>query len=158
MRKVKRFTAVGARNRARSASMPAAGEGKCVALVRGFWVDVFVKRDAEAARRYITDRYIQHSPPPQAGGAGFIALWAGVFANPPRGPGKDFPEAQRDYRTRIVSVVGDDVLALLEARDTGTWDRGNLQGKRFDLHYYDLFRCEGDKLVEHWYFDYTPPR
>lgn len=138
--------------------VPAGGEPACVALVRGFWVDVFEKRNAEAARKYIDDHYIQHSPPPQPKGPEWIALWAGVFATPPTGPGKDFPEAQRNYTTRIVSIVGDGVLALLEARDTGTWDRGKHKGKHFDYHYYDLFRCDNGKVVEHWYLDYLPPQ
>jgi len=137
--------------RAQDAPVPANGEPRCVALTRGFWVDIFEKRNAEAARNYIDDHYIQHSPPPQPKGPEWIALWAGVFAVPPTGPGKDFPEAQRDYKTRIVSIVGDDVLALLEARDTGTWDSGKHQGQHFESHYYDLFRCAGGKVVEHWY-------
>jgi predicted SnoaL-like aldol condensation-catalyzing enzyme len=122
-----------------------------VALVRGFWIDVFQKRNAEAARRYINEGYKQHSPPPQPTGPEWIALWAGVFARPPTGPGKDFPEAQSDFRTEIVSIVGDDVLALLEAHDTGTWDAGPEKGKRFESRYYDLFRCAGGVVVEHWF-------
>lgn len=141
---------------AQDAPVPPGGEGTCVALTRGFWVDVFEKRDALAAHRYIDDSYLQHSPPPQPKGPEWIALWAGVFATPPRGPGKGFPEAQRDYTTRIVSIVGDDTLALLEAKDSGTWDSGPHKGRKFQSHYYDLFRCAGGKVVEHWYFPFQP--
>ncbi len=138
--------------------MPAHGEPRCVSLVRGFWVDVFERRKAQATRRYLDEQYIQHSPPPQPRLSEWISLWAGVFAKPPAGPGKDFPEAQSNYKTHILSIVGDDVLALLEARDTGTWDHGKDKGKPFDSHYYDLFRCARGKVVEHWYFDYVPPQ
>lgn len=141
---------------AQAAPVPPHGEARCVALARGLWVDVFEKRNAQASSRYIDDSYIQHSPPPLPKGPEWIAFWAGVFSTPPTGPGKDFPEAQRDYTTRIVSIVGDDVLALLEARDGGTWGSGKHKGKRFDSHYYDLFRCAGGKVVEHWFVPFQP--
>jgi predicted SnoaL-like aldol condensation-catalyzing enzyme len=140
------------------APVPSGGEHGCVALTRGLWVDVFEKRNAEAAHRYVDDTYIQHSPPPQPKGDKWIALWAGVYATPPTGPGKHFPEAQPGYTTQIVSIVGDEVLALLEARDTWTWGSGKHKGKRASSHYYDMFRCQGGKVVEHWYVPYQPPQ
>lgn len=126
-------------------------EGQCVTLTRGFWMDVFGGRNAEAARKYITNDYIQHSPPPQPTGEEWIAVWKGVFADPPYGPGRDFDESQKDFKTVITKIIGDDNFAVLTAHDTGTYDHGPNKGKTFDSRYTDIFRCADGKVVEHWY-------
>lgn len=134
-----------------SQARAAGHEGRCVTLTRGFWIDVFAKRNAEAARKYITAAYIQHSPPPQPKGEEWVAVWKGVFADTPYGPGKDFPESQKDFKTAILSIKGDDHFAVLVAHDTGTYDHGPDKGKTFDSRYTDMFRCSADKVVEHWF-------
>lgn len=132
-------------------------EPACVALTRGFWVDVFVKRNADAAMNYLSPTYIQHVAPPQPPIEDWVETWRGVFAVPPTGPGKDFPEAQSNYTTDIVSIQGDEQFAVLRAHDYGVWDGGEQKGESFDFHYYDIFRCENGKLAEHWYSDDPDP-
>jgi len=134
-----------------SAAHAAPDEGKCVTLTRGFWIDVFGKKNADAAAKYITENYIQHSAPPQPDGKHWIETWRGVYANPPYGVGVDFPEGSKDFNTEIVSLVGDDTFAVLEAHDTGTYDHGVNVGKTIDSHYWDIFRCENGRVVEHWF-------
>jgi predicted SnoaL-like aldol condensation-catalyzing enzyme len=147
----------GAAARAQDALVPPGGEPGCVALTRAFWVDIFEKKQAELSYKYLDETYIQHSEDMPTG-VDWVAFWKGAFSNPATGPGKYLSDAQRDRVTRIVSIVGDEKFALLEALDTGTWDVGPSKGKRFKLHYYDLFRCENGKLTEHWYVPYEPPR
>ncbi|MCO6188499.1 ester cyclase [Rhizobium sp. L1K21] len=135
----------------------AADEASCVALTRAFWINVFDKRNADVAMDYLSPNYIQHVAPPQPPISEWVDTWRGVFATPPTGPGKDFPEAQSDYKTEIVSIVGDEMFAALRAHDTGHWDAGPDKGKAFDFHYYDIFRCENGKLAEHWYSEDPDP-
>ena len=141
-------------------------EGSCVTLTRGFWIDVFDKRNADAAMTYLSPTYIQHVAPPQPPISEWVDTWRGVFAVPPTGPGKDFAEAQSDYKTDIVSIVGDDQFAALRAHDYGHWDTDvatgdpaadHAKGAAFDFHYYDIFRCQDGKLAEHWYSEDPDP-
>jgi predicted SnoaL-like aldol condensation-catalyzing enzyme len=133
------------------------GEPTCVALARGLWVDVFEKKKAELSNKYIDKTYIQHDDDMPTG-IDWIPFWTQAFKNPSEGPGKLASDAQQDRVTRIVSIIGDEKFALLEAIDTGTWDYGPSKGKPFKFHYDDLFRCEGDKLKEHWYVPWAAPR
>ena len=135
----------------------AADEPACVAMTRGFWTDVFVKRNADVAMDYLSETYIQHVAPPQPPIAEWVETWRGVFATPPTGPGADFAEAQKDYTSDIVSIQGDAQFAVLRAHDYGTWDHGPDAGKKFDFHYYDIFRCADGKLAEHWYSEDPDP-
>jgi predicted SnoaL-like aldol condensation-catalyzing enzyme len=134
-----------------------ASEPTCVALTRGFWVDVFVERNAEAANKYLSPDYIQHVAPPQPLIADWVDVWRGVFATPPTGPGAEFAEAQADYTTDITSIIGNEDYAVLRAHDYGVWSNGPDVGKPFDFRYYDIFRCENGLLAEHWYSEDPDP-
>jgi predicted SnoaL-like aldol condensation-catalyzing enzyme len=131
--------------------------GRCVAVTRAFWTAVFVNRNADVSMDYMSTTYIQHSPPPIPQIGEWIPFWKGVFAETPYGAGKDFPEAQKDYKTDILSIVGDESFAALHAHDHGTWTSGPDKGKPFSFRYYDIFRCENGKLAEHWYSDNGVP-
>jgi predicted SnoaL-like aldol condensation-catalyzing enzyme len=144
----------------------AAEEGTCGAIAREFWVKVFVERNADMAMDYLSPAYIQHVAPPQPTIEEWVDVWRGVFSTPPTGPGKDFAEAQSDYTTDIVSIVGDDQFAVLRAHDYGVWDNevktgdpavDHAKGEAFDFHYFDIFRCENGKLAEHWYSEDPDP-
>lgn len=143
-----------------TAVTPPSTEGECVGLTRSFWIEVFEKRNADVAMDYLSNTYIQHVAPPQPPIEEWVAVWRDAFSIPAKGDGKNFPEAQSNFTTDIVSVIGNDDYAVLRAHDYGVWDNtvaigdpmeDHKAGEKFDFHYYDIFRCADGKLQEHWY-------
>ncbi len=99
-------------------------------LVRAFYEDVLMKGKKEKLADYFGDTYIQHSPGLGDGVEGFSRL-AGMVAAP-NSPIK-FDKIHK------VLGEGDFVLVMGE---------GSFRGK--PSAFYDLFRVEGGKVVEHW--------
>ena len=99
-------------------------------LVRAFYEDILMKGKKEKLADYFGDTYIQHSPGLGDGVEGFSRL-AGMVATP-NSPIK-FDKIHK------VLGEGDFVLVMCE---------GSFRGK--PSAFYDLFRVEGGKVVEHW--------
>jgi predicted SnoaL-like aldol condensation-catalyzing enzyme len=108
-------------------------------LVRAFYEDILMHGRKENLADYFGDTYIQHSPGLGDGVEGFSRL-VGMVATP-NSPIK-FDKIHK------VLGEGDFVLVMSE---------GSFRGK--PSAFYDLFRVEGGKVVEHWdAIETIPPR
>jgi predicted SnoaL-like aldol condensation-catalyzing enzyme len=89
------------------------------------------EKDFEKARRYLGDKYIQHNPTAADGPEGLKAFIAFLR--------EKFPNNKSEIKR--IFAEGDYVIVHVHAvREPGT--RGNA--------IIDIFRLEGDKVVEHW--------
>jgi len=89
------------------------------------------QKDADAALRYVGNRYVQHNPNAQDGPEGFRKFIAFLRDK--------FPQSHSEIKRSFVD--GDYVILHVHAvREPGT--RGNA--------IVDVFRLENGKIVEHW--------
>jgi len=89
------------------------------------------QKDADAALRYVGNRYVQHNPNAQDGPEGFRKFIAFLRDK--------FPQSHSEIKRSFVD--GDYVVLHVHAvREPGT--RGNA--------IVDVFRLENGKIVEHW--------
>jgi predicted SnoaL-like aldol condensation-catalyzing enzyme len=89
------------------------------------------EKDFEKARQYLGDKYIQHNPIAADGPEGLKAFIAFLR--------EKFPNNKSEIKR--IFADGDYVIVHVHAvREPGT--RGNA--------IIDIFRLEGDKVVEHW--------
>ncbi|MDR3453721.1 MAG: nuclear transport factor 2 family protein [Rhodoferax sp.] len=94
------------------------------------------QKDADAALRYVGNRYVQHNPGAQDGPEGFRKFIAFLR--------EKYPQSHSEIRQSFVD--GDYVILHVHAvREPGT--RGNA--------IVDIFKLENGKIVEHW--DVTQP-
>lgn len=100
-------------------------------LVLAFYAKMIGEKDPEAARAYMGERYVQHSPYAQDGFEG-VAAFARAFK-------RDFP-AHR-YEVKRVIAEGDYVVVHLHGMNGP-----NPHGEAV----IDIFRVDGDRVVEHW--------
>ena len=100
-------------------------------LVVEFYEAVFVRHDLSVAERALGEGYIQHNPRVPDGRAAFVAAFTRIFA------------ANPEARSRILRTAtdGDLVFLHVHARSNAS-DRGRA--------IVDIFRVEGDRIVEHW--------
>ena len=114
-----------------SLSMASAfADGKQV--VRDFYETAFVKRQpAEAMKKYVGEKYIQHNPYVKDGPEPFIQYFTGYF------------KSNSDASTEIKRMIaeGDYVVVHAHSRSSKK-DRGHAA--------IDIFRLENGKIVEHW--------
>lgn len=114
-------------------------------LVDAFIQDLFTKGDLDAVDRYLDPGFVNHDPP---------------FPGAPDGPegiqqaARLFREALPDWRSDVDLLIaeGDFVVELFTARGT---HRGELMGvpptgKTIVLPGINIFRIEGDRIVERW--------
>ena len=103
-------------------------------IVVGFYTKAFVdKEPRQAAEAYISESvYIQHNPHVADGRQAFIDFFEPYFAS--------HPELLPSEIKRVIAD-GDLVMLHVHSRRTLT-DRG--------YAVVDIFRVDGDKIVEHW--------
>ncbi|WP_376097926.1 nuclear transport factor 2 family protein [Roseomonas sp. CCTCC AB2023176] len=100
-------------------------------LVVAFYEAVFVRHDLSAAERYLSEDYRQHNPRVPDGRAAFVAVFSRILAANPQA------------RSRIVRSAADGDLVFLHVHSqSNPSDRGRA--------IVDIFRVEGDRIVEHW--------
>ena len=88
-------------------------------------------KPAEAAERYIGDRYIQHNPHLPDGAEPFVRFFQGFFEKNPKA------------HNEIKRVIAEDDLVVLHVHSKANPDdRGRAV--------VDIFRLENGKIVEHW--------
>jgi predicted SnoaL-like aldol condensation-catalyzing enzyme len=121
-------------------------------LVYDMWRHVLEARDPRAAERYIAPDYIQHNPLADTGRDGLLAFISSL--------GPQMPVQPR-VQTKLV--------AILAERDYVAWVSvdARTQPRPYTTTWFDLFRIDGDQIVEHWDHgqlpadasprDYVPP-
>jgi len=100
-------------------------------LVLAFYEAALNEKDVEKAREFLGDRYIQHNPAVADGPEGLLRLV--------RFRRERFPRS----RNEVKMVIAEGDLVVLHVHSVlvpGTPGR----------HIVDIFRVEGDKVVEHW--------
>jgi len=101
------------------------------AAVLAFYEKGLNQKDADAALKYVGDRYVQHNPNAADGPEGFRQFIAFLRDR--------YPASHSEIKR--VFTDGDYVILHVHAvREPGT--RGNA--------IIDIFRLEGGKIVEHW--------
>ncbi|HAP26622.1 MAG TPA: polyketide cyclase [Achromobacter sp.] len=101
------------------------------AAVLAFYEKGLNQKDADAALRYVGERYVQHNPNAADGPEGFRQFIAFLRDK--------YPASHSEIKR--VFTDGDYVILHVHAvREPGT--RGNA--------IIDIFRLEGGKIVEHW--------
>lgn len=115
-----------------SVDRPAANnEERNKEIVVAFYNAAINDKDFEAASAYLGDQYIQHNPLAADGPEGLRAFLEFAKENLP------------DFKAEIKQAFADGDYVILHVHATrGPEDRGSAV--------MDIFRLEGDKVVEHW--------
>ena len=105
-------------------------------IVRNFYTTVLIGRNVDAAPRFLSPGYIQHSAGIPSGLKGFMDTFRKAFAQklPP------------DYKREILRIVGENDIVILFDRQSGTHSNGWHQV----VLQFDMFRVKDGKIVEHW--------
>jgi len=101
------------------------------AAVLAFYEKGLNQKDADAALKYVGDRYVQHNPNAADGPEGFRQFIAFL---------RDKYPASHSEIKRVFTDRDYVILHVHAVREPGT--RGNA--------IIDIFRLEGGKIVEHW--------
>lgn len=110
-------------------------------LVLDFYRCVFEGHNADAARDFVTDEYVQHAGHIESGRVAFEHFVRGLF---PDGPVPVPPELL-DPPTFVVAERNMVVVAkLLPQPEPGQ------AGSFYDYYVFDAFRIERGKIAEHW--------
>ncbi len=109
-------------------------------LVLDFFRLVFEAENADAAKDFLAEDYIQHNPTVPTGREGFINTFKSMFHGP--------KPVQPTLRRQPVAVVAEGDLV------TVIWKRPLPDpadpSKTYDAFAFDLFRIQNGKLMEHW--------
>ena len=105
------------------------------ALVTDFYTIVLIGRNVDAAPRFLSPEYIQHSGDMPSGRKAFMDVFRANFA-------KKLP---LDYKREILRVVGDNDIVIIFNRQSGTDEKGHHLVLQFDM-----FRVQNGMIVEHW--------
>jgi predicted SnoaL-like aldol condensation-catalyzing enzyme len=97
------------------------------ALVRRAAEEIWVKLDASAVDRYVSESYIEHDPNLPGGREALRGIAASLASRP-------------DWHFEVVRVVAQGDLVAVHG--TGTFPAPTVS--------VDLFRVEGNQIVEHW--------
>ncbi|WP_232666999.1 ester cyclase [Pseudonocardia sp. TRM90224] len=113
-------------------------------LVIGFIQDLFTKGDLDAVGRYLSPDFVDHDPPvPGADGPEGM-----------RQAGAMFRAALPDWRSEVEQLVAEGDIVVERFTATGI-QQGELMGvpgtgRTLVLRGINVFRIEGDKIVERW--------
>jgi predicted SnoaL-like aldol condensation-catalyzing enzyme len=113
------------------ASTTFAGSAENKRIVTEFYTQAFIKKDLQAARRYLSDDYIQHNPAVKSGADEFMKFASGLHA------------ANPDLKSRIMRVIAEDDLVVLHVYSKPTPISNGVA-------IVDIFRVLRGKVVEHW--------
>jgi predicted SnoaL-like aldol condensation-catalyzing enzyme len=106
-------------------------------LVFDFWREVLQAHHVDRASQYLAESYIQHNPNVATGRAAFVQFF-GQFP----------PEPIKDTIDDLVRIVAEgDVVVLAFRRELPDLAR---EGQTYTTTWFDMFRVEGGKIVEHW--------
>ena len=100
-------------------------------------MQAMAQRDVAKASSYLADGYIQHNPMVPTGKAGFVGFFGPRWAG--QKPGAFTAPAE-------VVVEGDLVMVMQERPRPEPSD----PTKTYNSFWFDLYRVDGGKIVEHW--------
>jgi len=106
------------------------------AIVTDFYTTVLIGRNVDAAPRFLSPEYLQHSGDMPSGRKAFMDAFRANFARKP----------PLDYKREILRVVGDNDIVIIFNRQSGTDDKG----KHHLVLQFDMFRVANGMIVEHW--------
>ena len=108
-------------------------------LVYDFWREVFEAGHLELADKYLAEGYIQHNPNVPTGRAAFVEFF-GKFKKP--------KPVEARVAAPLVAVTAEGNLVILSfAREQAD---PKDPSKKYTTTWFDMFRIEGGKIVEHW--------
>ena len=110
------------------------------ALVLDFWRVVFEAQNAEAAKSYLAEDYIQHNPNVKTGRAAFVDFFSKMWKQPKP------VEATLRNPPALVVAEGDLVTLVWKRQLPEPTDTT----KRYEAFWFDVMRVKDGKLVEHW--------
>ena len=110
------------------------------AVVLDFWRVVFEAQNAEAAKNYLAEDYIQHNPNVPTGRAGFVDFFSRIWKQPKP------VEATLRNPPALVMAEGDLVTLVFKRQVPEPTDTM----KRYEAFWFDVLRVKDGKLVEHW--------
>jgi predicted SnoaL-like aldol condensation-catalyzing enzyme len=109
-------------------------------LVYDFWREVFEAGHMELAEKYMAEDYIQHNPNVPTGRAAFIAFFSKNIA----------PQSiEPRVKAPLVAIVAEgNLVVLVFVRELLADPKDAAQ--KYTTTWFDMFRLEGGKIVEHW--------
>jgi predicted SnoaL-like aldol condensation-catalyzing enzyme len=105
------------------------------AIVQGFWRDVLVAKNVDAAPRYLRPDYQQHNPHEPNGLIGFENFFRDAFQRTPAG-----------FKFEIVKIVAEGDLVVTYNHFSGIGP----DGRPYEGDGLDMFRIQGGLIAEHW--------
>lgn len=108
-------------------------------LVYDFWREVFEGGHLDLAEKYLADSYIQHNPNVPTGRGGFVEFFQ-RFSKP--------KPIESRVKAPLVSILAEGDVVILAFVS----ERPNPKevGKKYTTTWFDMFRIENGKIVEHW--------
>lgn len=108
-------------------------------LVYDFWREIFEASQMQLVDKYLAESYIQHNPTVPTGRAAFVEFFSRFKKPKPVEPKVTMP---------LVSIVAErDIVVLSFVRELGDPKDAS---KKYTTTWFDMFRVEGGKIVEHW--------
>ncbi len=108
-------------------------------LVYDFWREVLEAGHMELTDKYMTEDYIQHNPNLPNGRAAFVTYFSPMAKPKP---------IESRVKTPLVAIIaeGDLVIVTFVQATPDLTD----PKKTYTSTWFDMFRIEGGKIVEHW--------
>lgn len=110
-------------------------------LVYDFWREVLEAGHFDQTEKYMAEDYIQHNPNATTGRQGFINFFKNVLKLPT-------VPVEPTIKRPLVNILaeGDTVLLTFVSEN----DNPNKPGEKYTTTWFDMFRIENGKIVEHW--------
>ncbi len=115
-------------------------------LVYDFWREVFEAGHLDRAEKYLAENYIQHNPNVPTGRSGFVAFFARFAQRKDIAPKVAAPLVN-------ITAEGDIVVLSFVAERKDPKDPAT----SYTTTWFDMFRIEGGRIVEHWDPDLRRP-
>jgi predicted SnoaL-like aldol condensation-catalyzing enzyme len=117
-----------------------AGPAEDKKLVLDFQREVFEAQNAANASKYLAEGYIQHNPTVAGGLKGFQDFFGKMWTAP-----KPVQASLQSPPVETVSEGGIVVMIFKRPKP-----EPGAAGKTYDSFWFDAYRVQGGKIVEHW--------
>ena len=108
-------------------------------IVYDLWRKVVVARHIDQTKNYIKEEYIQHNPNAATGLAGVMAYFSASGVQ---------PKPIKDSIDDLVAIIAEgDYVTMAFARE---YDNPKVSGEKYTTTWFDMFRIEDGKVIEHW--------